>query len=463
VQVTRGRAVTGSSRKGAKKAAQALGGRGNRAGGVEDGVTTAAPPVVARIAMWSIDRLHPLARNPREHSPEQIEEIAESIRRYGFLVPVIVNEKQGKVLAGNGRVAAAQRLGLREVPVVGVGHLSEAEQLAFIVADNTIATHATWNEEVLAEYFTEIERLGLDPAAMTFFSEEEVEAILSEFADAHATVVEDEAPAPPEEPVSRSGDLWCLGEHRVLCGDATVLDDVRRVVPVPATMCFTDPPYDIAYRGSGRQVAEGNQRAPIANDNLGADWPAFIGKVLANVLASTRGGVYICIGWQRLGTLLDVLVAAGGHVSTVICWAKNHFVLGGGDFNPQFELIAYAWREGSERVFNGGDGESNLWSIDRPAASPLHPTSKPVELVARAIANSSLRGDAVLDVCAGSGTTVVAAEQLGRRCAAVELDPAYVDVIVTRWMNLTGGAATFEATGQTFAEVAVDRGVAECR
>lgn len=460
MQVTRRKTVARAGRKAATGGAERSDAGGNRVVTATEEVT-ASPAVVAKIEMWSIDRLRPLDRNPREHSAEQIEEIAESIRRFGFLAALVIDETRGVVLAGNGRLAAAVKLGLKEIPVIPVGHLSEGEQKQFIIADNRIALDATWSEEILAEYFAEIEKLGLDPTA-TFFSQEEVDEILSEFADAHTTVVDDEVPEPPADPVSRAGDLWHLGDHVVLCGDSTNVEDVRRVVPTPATMCFTDPPYDIAYRGSGRQAAEGNQRAAIANDDLGVDWEPFITKLVANILASTSGGVYLCIGWQRIGTLMDAWVAARGHVSTVICWAKNHFVLGGGDFNPQYELILYGWPDGSDRVFNGGDGESNLWSIDRPAASPLHPTMKPVELVARAIRNSSLGGDTVLDVCAGSGTTLIAAEQLGRKAACVELDAAYVDVIIARWQSLTGREAALHNTGRTFAETADDRRGAPC-
>jgi len=447
-------------RRTARKAAdRVIGGGNDPVGGVT--TVTAEPPVVARIEMWSIDRLRPLARNPREHSPAQIDEIVESIRRFGFLAALVVDEARGVVLAGNGRLAAAAKLGMREVPVIPVGHLSAGEQKQYIIADNRIALNATWSEEILAQYFEQIEQLGLDPTA-TFFSQAEIDEILDGFADAHATVIEDEVPELPKDPVSRTGDVWRMGDHIVVCGDATDIDVVRCVLPDTAAMCFTDPPYDIAYRGSGRQVAEGNARAPIANDDLGADWEPFIAKLVANILACTNGGVYVAIGWQRVGTLIDTLMAAGAHVSTTICWGKNHFVLGGGDYNPQFELIVYCWREGSDRMFNGGDGESNLWLIDRPSSSPLHPTMKPAELVARAVRNSSRPDDTILDVCAGSGTTIIAAEQLNRRCASVELDPGYVDVIVQRWEALTGRSAILNITGQTFNEAAAERRGVSC-
>jgi DNA modification methylase len=228
-------------------------------------------------------------------------------------------------------------------------------------------------------------------------------------------------------------------------------------------MSFVDVPYDIDYRGCARDAIEGTQRKPIANDDLGADFDAFLARVVNNTLVSTSGVSYICIGQQRAHTLREVWLRAGGHLSTFVVWSKSHFVLGGGDYNPRFELLLYGWRESAEHPWYGPANESNVWEIDKPAANPYHPTQKPLELVARAIRNSSRPGETALDVCAGSGSTLIACEQLGRCCAAVEIDPAYVDVIIERWQALTGEDAMLDATGQTFAEIAEERRGVPCR
>jgi DNA modification methylase len=202
---------------------------------------------------------------------------------------------------------------------------------------------------------------------------------------------------------------------------------------------------------------EGNARRPIANDDLGAEWEPFIEKIVGNILSVTKGAVYVCINQHRAHTLREVWLGAGGHLSTFLIWSKSHFVMGGGHYHSRYEMMLYGWREGGPHAWYGPDGESNVWEIDKPAANPLHPTQKPVALVARAIRNSSRKREVVLDTCAGSGTTLIAAEQLGRRAACVELDPAYCDVVLERWATATGKRAVLDGTGQAFDEVRASR------
>jgi DNA modification methylase len=403
------------------------------------------------VVHWDVARLRPYERNPRTHSEEQVAKIAASILEFGFTNPILVDGQAG-IIAGHGRLLAARKLGMTTVPVIELTHLSEAQRRALVIADNRLALDAGWDEELLAEELRALDGEDFD-LAVTGFDDDELRDLL----EIEDDVVEVATPNPPAEPVSRAGDLWRLEGHLVLCGDATDPDVVRRVAPAPAAMAFVDPPYDIGYRGSARQVMEGNARRPIANDDLGAKWEPFIEKVVTNILASTRGGVYVCINWHRVHTLREVWFRSRGHLSTVITWAKHTFVLGGGDYHPASELILYGWREGVKRFWGGADGEMNVWHIPKPAANPHHPCQKPVALVARAIRNSSKKGDVVLDTCAGSGTTLIAAEQLGRRAACVELDPAYVDVILERWATATGKHAVLDGTGQTFEDVRASR------
>ncbi len=403
------------------------------------------------VVLWDVGRLRPYERNPRTHSDEQVAKIAASILEFGFTNPILVDGEAG-IIAGHGRLLAARKLGMTTVPVIELTHLTAEQRRALVIADNRLALDAGWDEELLAGELRALDDVDFD-LSLTGFGEDELNDLLEDDDE----VEEVATPDPPTDPVSRAGDLWRLGDHLVLCGDATNLEDVRRVAPVAAAMAFVDVPYDIGYRGSARQVMEGNARRPIANDDLGAEWEPFIEKVVANILASTRGAAYLCINWHRVHTLREVWLRSRGHISTVITWAKNTFVLGGGDYHPASELVLYGWREGAKRVWAGPDGEMNVWHIPKPAANPHHPAQKPIALVARAIRNSSRKGDVVLDTCAGSGSTLIAADQLGRRAACVEIDPAYVDVIIERWATATGKRAVLDGTGEAFDDVRASR------
>jgi DNA modification methylase len=418
--------------------------------------------IATRIEMWPLERLAPLTRNPREHSKQQVGEIATSIRTYGFIVPMVVDQKEGRILAGNGRYGAALKLRLREVPVVCVDHLTEAQKLSFIIADNRIALNASWNDEVLSEYFAEIERAGLDVAGSTFFGEEEIAAIINQFADENAIVEEDEAPPPPEEPVTRANDLWRLGPHALVCSDGTDVAVLRTVLAAlnvaKADLVFADVPYGIGHSGSARDSIEGTETVPIANDEPGPDFEPFIERAMSALLHVCDKACYICISPRTSHVLRAAWDKAGGHFATYIAWTKHHFVVANPrGYHPRWEQILFGRREGGTHEWYGPDNETNVWEIDKPSVNAHHPTEKPTALIARAIRNSSKRGDVVLDNFAGSGSTLVAAHQLGRRCAAVEIDERYCDVIVARWENLTGECAVLEATGQSFDAVRAER------
>jgi DNA modification methylase len=395
-----------------------------------------------------IAELIPYARNARTHSDAQVAQIAGSIREFGFTNPILVDGRNG-VIAGHGRLLAARKLQMKDVPVIELGGLSEAQRRAYILADNKLALNAGWDDAMLAAEVSDLVALGVD-LGLSGFEAGEVEELLASQQDGSS--FPDEAPEPPLTPVSRVGDVWLLGDHRLLCGDACKPDDVGRVLGgALADMVFTDPPYNVDYR-AGKHSA-------IANDDLGSGFGAFLQAACAAFLPLTKGSVYICMSSSELGTLKHAFEAAGGHWSTFIVWAKNAFTLGRSDYQRQYEPILYGWPKGVDRFWCGARDQGDVWPHDRPAKNDLHPTMKPIALVEQAIRNSSKTRDLVLDPFGGSGTTLMAAEATGRKAALIELEPAYCDVIVRRWQEATNETAQLDESGFTFAAAAVERGV----
>ena len=403
----------------------------------------------AQVERWPLDRLIPHARNARTHSEAQVAQIAGSIAEFGFVNPVLVGD-DGVLVAGHGRILAARKLGLAEVPVIVLAHLTPTQRRALMIADNQIALNAGWNEEMLAAELTALREEAFD-LDLLGFDDADLDRLLAENVDAQEAV--DEAPEPPADPVSRPGDIWVCGEHRVLCGDATVLSDVETLLGGElADMAFTDPPYNVNYANSAKDKLRGKNR-PILNDALGDAFGAFLYDACVNLLTVTKGGVYICMSSSELDALQKAFRAAGGKWSTFVIWAKNTFTLGRADYQRQYEPILYGWKDGTDHYWCGARDQGDVWFFDKPTKNDLHPTMKPVALVERAIRNSSKSRDIVLDLFGGSGTTMIAAERAGRRARLVELDPRYVDVIVRRWQETTGGSAVHAATGQSFADV----------
>jgi len=390
--------------------------------------------------------------NARTHSPEQVEQLTSSIREFGWTVPVVIDEASN-IIAGHGRVLAAQRLGLSEVPVVIARNWSEAQRRAYALADNRLPLSAGWDHDLLRIELTELKGLGVD-LGLTGFGELELDALLDPAASESDP---DQAPEPSAIPISRAGDLWICGEHRGLCGDAVVTADLQAVLTGElADICFTDPPYNVAYGDSTKDTQPGKHR-PILNDSLGNGFETFLGAACTNILAVTKGAVYVCMSSSELDTLQRAFHAAGGRWSTFVIWAKHTFTLGRADYQRQYEPILYGWKDGIDHFWCGARDQGDVWFFDKPSRNDLHPTMKPVALVERAVRNSSKSGDVVLDPFGGSGTTMIAAERLGRRARLIELDPNYVDVVVQRWQLFTGETATLSGTGQTFAEVAARR------
>ena len=406
------------------------------------------------IEHWSLDRLLPYAANARTHSDDQVAQIAGSIAAFGFNVPCLVDE-HGVLIAGHGRLLAARQLELKTVPVIRLEHLSEAQARAFRIADNRIAENASWDDELLGAEFQWLREEAEFDLDLTGFELDEIDRLLEGTADGPAgNIDDDEAPETPEHPVTRPGDLWLLGNHRLLCGDATLVSDVERVLDGGlADLCFTDPPYNVDYGNSVKDRMHCKRRR-IRNDNLGADFERFLYDACVNILTVTKGAVYVCMSSSELPTLQRAFREAGGHWSTFVIWAKNTFTLGRSDYQRQYEPILYGWKEGTDHYWCGARDQGDVWFVDKPARNDLHPTMKPVALIERALRNSSKSRDVVLDPFAGSASTVIACEKTGRAARLVELDPGYCDVVVKRWQDWTGQAATLDGDGQTFDAVA---------
>jgi DNA modification methylase len=403
------------------------------------------------IAWRPLGELIPYARNPRTHSDAQLAQIAASIREFGWTNPVLVDGQNG-IIAGHGRVLAARKLGLDKVPVIELAHMSEAQKRAYVLADNQLALNAGWDEALLRLELADLSELGFD-LGLIGFAEGELERLLA--GDGRTGLTDDDdAPELPEQAVTQPGDLWIMGEHRLLCGDATVPADVERVLEGRmADMAFTDPPYNVDYGSSAKDKLRGKHR-PILNDDLGSGFEAFLHDACANILSVTKGAVYVCMSSSELHTLQRVFTAAGGKWSTFIVWAKHTFTLSRSDYQRQYEPILYGWRSGQERHWCGARDQGDLWHYDKPARNDLHPTMKPVALVERAIRNSSKSRDVVLDPFGGSGSTLIACAKAGRQARLVELDPRYCDVILRRWQEWTGEVATLEGEGRSFEEMA---------
>ncbi len=409
-----------------------------------------------RIEHWPIDKLLPYVRNARQHSDEQIAQIAASIAEFGFVNPILTGA-DGVLVAGHGRLAAARKLGLATVPVVVLDHLTPTQRRALVLADNRLAELATWDDALLRIELEALQDDGFDLDLTGFDADALAELLAGEEPEHEGQTADDAVPEMPEESVSKPGDVWRLGPHRLVCGDATTAEAYARLFPdgERADMVFTDPPYNVNYANSAKDKLRGKHR-PILNDALGEGFYDFLFDALALIMAHTRGAIYVAMSSSELDTLQAAFRAAGGHWSTFIIWAKNTFTLGRSDYQRQYEPILYGWPEGATRHWCGDRDQGDVWQIKKPQKNDLHPTMKPVDLVERAIRNSSRPGDVVLDPFGGSGTTLIAAEKAGRVARLIELDPKYADVIVRRWQDWTGQQATREADGLAFDQAASD-------
>lgn len=399
-----------------------------------------------------IEGLIPYTRNSRTHSDAQVAQIAASIREFGFTNPVLI-DAQGGIIAGHGRVLAARKLQLADVPCIRLGHLTETQKRAYVIADNKLALNAGWDAEALALELQELGDLGFD-LDLTGFTEDEIAELLPEEVPEGLTD-EDAVPDVSAEPISKPGDVWLLGKHRVMCGDSTSIDAVDVLMQGQAAdMVFTDPPYGMSYEGGRGKKNFGMIKG---DDAQGANLIALVQEALSTAKAHSKDGsaFYVCFPWRTYAEFEGALTSCGIEVSACIVWDKKSIGLGHQHYRPQHEFIFYS--KGGN--FHGDRSESDVWYMGRGnTGAYVHPTQKPVELIERAVGNSSKAGDIVVDCFGGSGSTLIACEKTGRHARLMELDPKYVDVIVKRWQEFTGKQATLESDGRTFDTVAAAGG-----
>lgn len=415
--------------------------------------------------------LRPYARNARVHSKKQVKQIAASIERFGFVNPVLVSD-DGEIVAGHGRVAAAKLLGMKTVPTLALSHLSEAERRAYVLADNKLALNAGWDSEILAIELQALIDLDFD-VELTGFSLAEIDMTLDQAADAApdgTDAPEDVVPEASGPAVSRRGDLWLLGRHRLLCGDAQNPDDFAALMAGErAGMVFTDPPYNTKIDGHVSGLGKVKHREfAFGSGEMSEDaFTRFLAVTLGNIAAHMRDGAiaFVCMDWRHMGELLTAGGQAFTELKNLIVWNKTNGGMGT-FYRSQHELI-FAFKQGTTPHTNSfGLGENgryrtNIWtyagissmSAHRAEELAMHPTVKPVALIADALRDCSRRGEIVLDAFGGSGSTLIAAEKTGRLARLIEYDPLYCDTIVRRWQAYTGKQAVLAATGQTFEDI----------
>jgi hypothetical protein len=316
-----------------------------------------------QVQQWPVEKLIPYARNARTHSDEQVAQVAASIVEFGWTNPILVGA-DGVIIAGHARLAAARKLRMTEVPVIVLDHLTPTQRRALVLADNRLALNAGWDEEMLRVELNSLEDEGFD-LELVGFSDEELEEILREPEETREGLTDEDAvPEEPESAVTVPGDVWILGDHRILCGDATSMEAIQKVLDGGlADMVFTDPPYNVDYEGKT------SKKLKIGNDKLGGKFYKFLREASANMLAATKGGIYVCMSSSELHTLYQAFTDAGGHWSTCVIWAKHHFTLGRSDYQRQYEPILYGWREGTDHFWCGARDQGDIWFIKRPASS----------------------------------------------------------------------------------------------
>ena len=379
-----------------------------------------------------VGKLVPYVNNARTHSKEQITKLRSSLREFGFVNPVIV-DREFNVIAGHGRILAAKEENIEQVPCVFVDHLTEAQKKAYILADNRFALDAGWDEDMLRVEMEALQGMDFD-IALTGFDESEIADLLS-LDDGEAQEDDfDEDAALQAEPFVKTGDLWLLGKHRLLCADSTKPEDVKLLMDgKKANVCITDPPYACNYTGGTGMK--------IMNDNLkGEEFYQFLLSAFKNAYENLADGaaIYIFHSDAEKVNFYNAVIAAGFHYSTTCIWVKQSLVLGRFDYQMRHEPVIYAFKDTVKHKFYGDRKQTTVWEFDRPSKSKLHPTTKPLPLIAYPMKNSSLVNSIVLDLFGGSGSTLMAAEQMDRVAYLMELDPVYASAIVRRFVAYRG-------------------------
>ena len=437
----------------------------------QDLITSGEP---LEVRYRNITDLKPYERNPRTHSKKQLRQIADSIEEFGFTNPVLI-DGEDRIIAGHGRVEAGRLLGLASVPTIRLEDMSEAQRRTYIIADNKLAENAGWDPELLANelQFLLDEEVAFD-VTLTGFDMPEIDLLLEGSEDPA-----DEADAVPAMPkatdvITRPGDVWCLGPHRLICGNALEAEPYEKLLQGErAQMVFTDPPYNVPIQGhvSGLGKRRHEEFAMASGEMSEGEFQVFLETALGHLADNAVNGSihFICMDWRHLGELGAAGRKAYQELKNLCVWNKDNGGMGS-LYRSKHELV-FVYKKGRAPHVNNvqlgchGRNRTNVWDYPgvsslhdgRAEALAMHPTVKPVALVADAMRDCSHRGGLVLDAFAGSGTTLVAAEQVGRRARCMELAPGYVDVSVRRWQDLTGRSAVLEATGGTFEETAVAR------
>ncbi len=395
-----------------------------------------------------IDALIPYARNSRTHSDAQVAQIAASIKEFGFTNPVLI-DSNGGIIAGHGRVLAARKLGLTDVPCIRLDHLTDAQKRAYVIADNRLALNSGWDMEMLKVEFADLQELGFD-LELTGFDLDEIKELLAPVGTEGLTDPDD-APPLPENPRTVPGDIWVMGKHRLLCGDSTSVSDLEKLTDGQLVdMWLTDPPYNVAYEGKTKDALK------IKNDEMGDDqFRQFLRDAYTAADMVMKPGAVFYIwhadseGYNFRGAAQD----AGWKVRQCLIWKKSSMVMGRQDYHWKHEPCLYGWKEGAGHLWAADRKQTTILEFEKPSRNGEYPTMKPVALFEYQLLNNTKGGDQVLDSFGGSGTTLIAAEKNGRVARLMELDPKYCDVIVKRWQDFTGKIATHAETGEPFAEV----------
>jgi DNA modification methylase len=400
------------------------------------------------MTQWPADKVErrkvadliPYARNSRTHSDQQVGQIAASIKEWGWTVPVLI-DPEGGLIAGHGRILAAQKLGIADVPCMVADGWTDAQKQAYVIADNKLALNAGWDDAMLKIELGELGDLDFD-LSLTGFDTDELANLLAE--PTEGLTDEDAVPEVPEVPVTVEGDVWLLRRHRLMCGDSTSINAVEKLMDgQKADMVFTDPPYGVDYKG-------------INNDDRGG-LEDLLRSSFGNYLASSKSGAAIYVFHSdRCADIFHTVFREFFHFSSMIVWAKNSLTLSRTDYQSQHEPCLYGWMDNGSHTFHGDRKQTSIWKFDKERVEG-HTTPKPVALIERALSNSSKGGDTVTDFFGGSGSTLIACEKTARDCRMMELDPKYCDVIIKRWQNFTGLTATLETTGQTYDQLQAER------
>ena len=403
--------------------------------------------------------LLPYARNSRTHSDQQVAQVAASIKEFGFTNPILVDE-ENMIIAGHGRLLAAQKLGLEQVPTITLKYMTEAQKKAYVIADNKLALNAGWDEELLALEIAELDGLNFD-LELTGFDTKELDHLLGEANKTDGFTDPDDVPEISETVITQAGDTWTLGSHRLVCADATRLDQVEQAMAGRlADMLLTDPPYNVDYVGKTKDALK------IQNDRMEDNtFLTFLMEAFSAADSVMKKGAVFYI-WHADSEGFNFRTAVkeiGWQVRQCLIWVKNSMVMGRQDYHWLHEPCLYGWKDGASHLWASDRKQTTVLNFDRPSRSTEHPTMKPVELIEYQLLNNTKGQDLVFDPFGGSGSTLIAAEKSGRHCVMLELDPAYCDVIIRRWQNFTKQDAILEGGGETFNDVAQQKDTGNSR